>query len=134
MKSRILDSNIVSYLFKRDSRAELYRPHLTDAVLGVSLMTVAELDRWAAEHAWGEARKVRMARHLERFVILPIDRDLCVSWAEVHAGLRRKGRAISDADAWIAAAALIRDVPLVTHNRKHFDAVDGLELISEAPA
>ncbi|MCG8349192.1 MAG: hypothetical protein MI924_15600 [Chloroflexales bacterium] len=43
MSTVLLDTNIVSYLFKRDSRAALYAPHLLDRELAVSLMTVAEL-------------------------------------------------------------------------------------------
>jgi tRNA(fMet)-specific endonuclease VapC len=43
----IVDTDVVSFLFKRDTRAELYRPHLSTRLLVVSFMTVAELDRWA---------------------------------------------------------------------------------------
>lgn len=38
---------------------------------------------------------------------------------------------ISAADAWIAATALLYGVPLVTHNRKDFEGIDGLVVISE---
>jgi predicted nucleic acid-binding protein len=36
------------------------------------------------------------------------------------------------ADAWIAATALIRDIPLITHNGRHYEGVDGLTVICEA--
>lgn len=48
----VVDTDVVSYLFKGDSRAEAYRPHLTGNLLVVSFMTVAELDRWALERDW----------------------------------------------------------------------------------
>jgi hypothetical protein len=32
-------------------------------------MTVAELDRWALERDWGEARRARMEQHLRNFVV-----------------------------------------------------------------
>ena len=38
MSTVLLDTNIVSYLFKRDSRAALYAPHLLDRELAVSMM------------------------------------------------------------------------------------------------
>ena len=44
----LLDTNIVSYIFKRDTRAALYAPLLEGNRLGVSFMTVAELFEWAA--------------------------------------------------------------------------------------
>jgi hypothetical protein len=56
----VVDTDVVSYLFKHDCRAEVYRPHLTGRLLVASFMTVAELDRWALERDWGEARRARM--------------------------------------------------------------------------
>lgn len=46
MSTVLLDTNIVSYLFKQDSRAFLYEPHLLNQELAISLMTVAELLQW----------------------------------------------------------------------------------------
>jgi tRNA(fMet)-specific endonuclease VapC len=43
----VVDTDVVSFLFKRDSRADRYRPYMTGRLLVVSFMTVAELDRWA---------------------------------------------------------------------------------------
>ena len=36
------------------------------------------------------------------------------------------------ADAWIAATALLLNVPLITHNAAHYVGIDGLRVISEA--
>lgn len=133
MSPVVVDTDVVSYLFRRDSRAELYRPHLDSELLVVSFMTVAELDRWALERDRGEPRRRRMEEHLGNFVIYPYDRRICLKWAEVSDGARRRGRPVSVADAWIAATALLHEMPLVTHNREHFSSVDGLRVLSEAP-
>lgn len=128
----VVDTDVMSYLFKRDSRAEAYRPHLIGRLLVVSFMTVAELDRWALERGWGETRRARMERHMSNFVVRPFDRDLCLRWAEVTDGARRKGRPIGVADAWIAATALRHEAPLVTNNNAHYAGVEGLTTISES--
>lgn len=47
-------------------------------------------------------------------------------------GGRRGGRPVAAADAWVAATALYRGVPLVTHNRADFTGVAGLPVISES--
>jgi tRNA(fMet)-specific endonuclease VapC len=39
----IVDTDVVSYLFKGDTRAEAYRQHLRGKTLAISFMTVAEL-------------------------------------------------------------------------------------------
>jgi tRNA(fMet)-specific endonuclease VapC len=54
MTTVLLDTNIVSYLFKRDTRAVLYAPHLLERELAVSMMAVAELFQWAAIRNWGK--------------------------------------------------------------------------------
>jgi tRNA(fMet)-specific endonuclease VapC len=65
----------------------------------------------------GEARRNWLNRYLSPFVILPFDRALCMKWAEVTVAAQARGYRIECADAWIAATALLYDLPLVTHNR-----------------
>ncbi len=43
----------------------------------------------------------------------------------------KKGNPIDTADAWIASVALLFDIPLVTHNRRDFQNVANLTIISE---
>jgi tRNA(fMet)-specific endonuclease VapC len=50
----VLDTDVWSYLFKQDTRAESYRPHLEGHVLCVSFQTVAELYQWAEKANWSE--------------------------------------------------------------------------------
>ena len=132
MAAVVVDTNIVSFQFKRDTRAQLYDPHLIGKQCVLSFMTLAELDRWAVERNWGPARQARLDRHLSRFVIAFADRILCRWWAEACDRARRNGLPISATDAWIAATALAMAVPLVTHNPGDYAGVNGLTIISEA--
>ena len=130
MNAAIVDTDVVSMLFKGDTRALAYRPHLTGRLLGISFMTLAELERWALERAWGHRRKLELAQHLTRYAVLPVSRELCAKWAEVSFAARRKGRPIQTADAWIAASALYYHVLLITNNRSDYSVVDGLLLLT----
>jgi tRNA(fMet)-specific endonuclease VapC len=127
----VVDTDVISYLFRRDTRAERYRPYLVGKVLAVSFMTVAELDRWALQRNWGQARQERMATFLNQFVIVLVDRAQCRTWAVVGDQARRNGRPIQAADAWIAATAIALGVPLVSHNRDDFASVDDLLMLPE---
>ena len=100
--------------------------------LVLSFMTVAELDRWAIQSKWGKARRTWLNRYLEAFVVLPFDRALCTKWAEVTVAAQARGYRIESADAWIAATALLYDLPLVTHNRGDYRGVPRLTIISHA--
>jgi tRNA(fMet)-specific endonuclease VapC len=132
MTAVVIDTNVVSYMFKKDTRAQLYQKHLVGQQWVISFMTAAELDLWALRHRWGAARKAQMEQYLRRFVLHPFDRTLCLKWAEVTDSARGKGRPIQTADAWIAATALLAGVPLVTHNPADYAGVSGLTVLSEA--
>lgn len=126
----VVDTDVVSYIFRSDTRAAAYVPILQGHVLYISLMTLAELDHWALSRNWGPSRMAALERYLRTFVIHPFDRLLCRQWAEAMDGARRKGRPIQTADAWIAATALQLGYPLVTHNPSDYDGVTGLVVLS----
>ncbi len=127
----LLDTNIVSYQFKRDSRVALYEPHLLNQELAIAIMTVAELFQWAATRNWGQARVQQLEELLERYTILPVDLATCRVWAEVRAARRALGEPISPQDAWIAATALRYRLPLVTHNADDYQHLPNLTIITE---
>ncbi|MDQ3179700.1 MAG: PIN domain-containing protein [Acidobacteriota bacterium] len=128
----IVDTDVTSYLLKEDSRAELYRPHLFGLPKMISFMTLAELRRWGTQNNWG-AKRIKKAREfLDDYGIIYADEKLCEIWANIKSDAHKKGRPIETADAWVASVALMFDIPLVTHNRRHFENVKDLEIISEA--
>ena len=93
-------------------------------------MTLAELERWSLERNWGQRRKLELAQHLSRYVVLPVSRELCCKWAEISFAAKKKRRPIQTPDAWITASALYYQVPLITNNRDDYSMVDGLVLLS----
>lgn len=127
----VLDTNIVSFLLKGKPEAQLYRPHLTGRALYIAFMTSAELYRWPLENNWGERRIIEMKSHLRNYAVLPYDDLLAWRWAELMAAFKKIGRGVSFNDSWIAATALRHQMPLVTHNRRHFDGIPGLNIVSE---
>lgn len=128
MKPIVLDTDVVSFLFKADSRAQLYLPHLDNRQWFISFMTEAELEQWALLANWSEKRVEWLRLFLERFAIVPSSHDLVLKWAEAMVAARRNGRRIETADAWIAATALLYDAPLLTHNKADYLGAPGLRL------
>ncbi len=128
----VVDTDVVSFIFKKDTRAALYIPHLSGHILTISFQTLAELELWTRIAAWGTHRTQQLDEHLRRYIIQHSTAALCRRWADVLSGARRTGRPIATADAWHAATALLLDVPLVTHNGAHYMSVNGLTVISES--
>lgn len=133
MNAVLVDTDVVSYIFKCDTRGALYDPHLNGKSQFISFMTVAELEWWATVRNWGAGRRSELENYLHRYTVIDSDRPLCRQWAVVRQQAQQAGRVIAPADAWIAATASLYQVPLVTHNRSHFDWVNGLTVISAAP-
>jgi tRNA(fMet)-specific endonuclease VapC len=129
----VIDTDVVSYLFKGDTRGDLYAPYLEDSLGVLSFMTIAELDFWADARNWGEKKRAELETFLKPYIVIESNRELCRQWAALNYQVQRSGYHIETADAWIAATALLYNVPLVTHNRSHFTHVNGLNLISESP-
>ena len=128
--SAVVDTDVVSFLFKNDSRAQLYLPLLRNRKLLVSLMTEAELEQWILLAKWGAVRVQRFQAFMTGFASVPSSRDLILRWADVMVAARANGRRIESADAWIAATALLYGAALITHNPKDYSGVPRLNVLS----
>ena len=131
MATLLLDTNIVSYIFKGDSRAAVYRPLVNEQSLAVSLITVAELKLWGKQASWGAKRMASLEAYVQKeFNIIGLTWELCDTWAAVRLQAQLVGRPIAQNDAWIAATALQYNLPLVTHNAKDFAPIANLQILT----
>lgn len=65
----------------------------------------------------------------QALTVLPFD-DVSVDTAvTINYTLKKKRKQIDLADLFIAATAIVNNLPLATLNRKHFDRIDTLQLI-----
>ncbi|MBC7933027.1 MAG: PIN domain-containing protein [Rubrivivax sp.] len=127
----VLDTNVVSYIFKRDTRGELYKPHVEGKLQMIAAQTFAEIERLPLENNWGVKRHTELRERLGKFIFVEANKEIALFWAKIQAHAKRIGRPITVGDTWIAATALAYDAPLVTHNRKDFAHVPGLTVLSE---
>ena len=130
----VVDTDVVSFLFKDHSLAPAYQAILAGRPLAVSLITLAEIEYGMEAKNWGTSRRDLMRRFLARFTVLLPDTDSARVWARIKSGCDKQGRPIAFADAWIAAAAVQLNVPLVTHNASDFRAVESLTILTAAAA
>ena len=75
-----IDTDVVSMLFKGDTRGFHFRKHIVGRLLGISFMSLVELERWPLERNWGSVRKAELERHLTHYTVLPVNRELCRKW------------------------------------------------------
>ncbi|WP_027876997.1 type II toxin-antitoxin system VapC family toxin [Meiothermus cerbereus] len=127
----LVDTNIISYAYNEHRLWEVYQPMLEGQQLLVAAQSVAELRFGALFKNWGERKRRRLEVLLSSFVVVHTDDEICTAWARVRSEALTKGRPIGAGDAWIAATARVLDIPLVTHNRRDFDFLENITLISE---
>jgi tRNA(fMet)-specific endonuclease VapC len=99
MRPVVLDTDVVSFLFKHDTRAALYVEHLRDRQILISFMTEAELEQWVLLSKWSAQRIDWLRFYPARFVVVASSSDLSKKWAEVMVSARRQGRRMETADA-----------------------------------
>jgi tRNA(fMet)-specific endonuclease VapC len=137
MDEVLLDTNVFSYFLRRsDTRADLYRHHVQYKTLVVSFVTVGELYYWAERRNWGPPRLEFLEEKMAAAIIVPCDVEVCKTYARIKNGLKTTSgshRLVGDNDLWIAVCAVSRAIPLITHNRRHFEGIPGLTIISEVP-
>jgi predicted nucleic acid-binding protein len=128
----VVDTNVISYIFKKDTRAALYETVLEDKLLVIAAQSLAELELMPLVNNWENKRHAALRSHLKRYVLIEATEAVCLFWAKIQANAIKQGRPISVGDAWIAATALAYQLPLVTHNPRDFKNVQGLRLVSNA--
>jgi tRNA(fMet)-specific endonuclease VapC len=98
--------------------------------LGLSVVSAAEL--W--EGAFFSRDPKRSQETLEGFLsgvdIVGLDEEICKRFGQLRGSMRKRGQTVGDFDLLIAATALRHNLKLLTNNRKHFEAVAGLEIES----
>ncbi|MEM1350471.1 MAG: PIN domain-containing protein [Myxococcota bacterium] len=124
----LVDTDVFSFVFRGDPRANLYEDMLVDRKLALSFMTVAELHQWACTRNWGDARLKSLEDAIGARIIVDSSTNLCREWARVRTTCARAGRPISAQDAWNAAIAMHFKMPLVSHNAKDYEALEELVL------
>ena len=132
MDAVLLDTDVFSYLMKKDTRGDAYQHHVKGKTVAVSFITVGELFHWAEKRKWSVKNRQNLEERLKAVVIVPYDAELCRTYGRLRASLP-PGNSIAGNDLWIAACAVRHGIPLITNNRKHFERIPGLTIISEAP-
>jgi len=128
MSLLVVDTDVVSYIFKDHPLAASFFPLLQGHQLVISFMTRAELRFGARKAGWGPGRWAALEGYIARYGICFPDAAMCDLWADVTLEAAQQGTPIDSQDGWVAATALYLNAPLVTNNSKHFQGVSNLVL------
>jgi len=130
MTTFVLDTNIISYLLRNDSRifAMFHKETASGNLFIVPPVAYYETKRGLL--AANATTQLKLFENLCRN--LAIGSMGVTEWdeaARIYADLRQKGELIEDADIFIAAFCIACDYTLVTCNMKHFSRVNALKWV-----
>jgi predicted nucleic acid-binding protein len=130
----LLDTTVASLLHpkkKGTALREQYETHMKDQTLALSSQSVAELWQWAEANRWGEKARQGLDAFVRRFLVIPYDYELAQVWARVMEQSKNEGRRFEAGDCWIAATAVHRNIPLLSHDRDFANRrIAGLNVIT----
>jgi len=127
MKRYILDTNMVSYLIKKNPNVARHIADVPITSLCVSSITEGELLFGLSKHPNAKLLHRVIREFLLRTDVLPWDSSVAECYGHLRANMERQGKILAPLDMLIAAHALETDSILVT-NDKAFKKVSGLML------
>jgi tRNA(fMet)-specific endonuclease VapC len=96
--------------------------------IGVSTITVSELQYGVAKRKNRRLNKQRVEEFLSPLEILPYDEIAAGIYGDIRLQLEKSGEPIGPLDLLFAAQALSRDLVLITNNEKEFKRVNNLKV------
>ena len=123
----LLDTIMCVSLIRRQSAAILSRlTRLPIEVVGVSSITVAELQYGVQKSGRPQENQQALDQFLIPLAILPFDYDASIVYGRIRVYLEAQGTPIGSLDTLIAAHAVSQGLTLVTSNMGEFERVPDL--------
>jgi tRNA(fMet)-specific endonuclease VapC len=129
MKPTLLDTDILSHLVRRNPLALVQAQQYIEAngALQFSIITYYEvLNGLLYRDARQQMGQFQVLTKLHS--VLPLTKESVDISARIEADLRRRGLGIGATDTLIAGVAIANGLVLATHNTRHFERIEGLEL------
>ena len=98
--------------------------------VGLSIVSLAELYEGEKYSADPQAEAQGLREFLSAVRVVHLDDDICRIFARERARLRAEGNLIGDLDLLIGSTALRHGLTLLSNNRRHFERLRGLNVIS----
>ena len=103
---------------------------LSDEGAGISIISLAELYDGLVGATDPERDEQRLNDFLDSIEVVPLEDAVCRIFAQERYRLRTSGLPIDNLDLFIAATAVHHGLTLLTNNRRHFERVRGLNIVS----
>jgi len=129
VKGYALDSNIISFLIKKNERVKrkFDEEKIKESVISIPPFAYYEVKRGFIA-AKSTARLREFASICTDYPVGKVSDDVIEEAVNIYADLKTRGINIDDMDVFIAAWCIVHEFTLVTNNIKHFSQINKLKL------
>lgn len=125
----LIDTNICIYIMNKRPAGIIRKfKQFTIGDIGVSTITVSELEYGVAKSKNSKLNKQRLEDFLSPLEILPYDEIAANTYGGIRHKLEKRGELIGPLDLLIAAHAVSKNLILITNNEKEFKRVKNLKI------
>ncbi len=98
--------------------------------LGLSIISLAELYQGVFYSSDLKTNELALQSFMRGIPIIGVDDEICRIFARERGRLKAAGKTIGDFDLMIGSTALRHGLTLISNNRRHFERIGGLSIIS----
>jgi tRNA(fMet)-specific endonuclease VapC len=125
MNGYLLDTSTCIFLLRGKRSVEEKLNEIDESICYISEVVLAELIFGAYYSEQTEDNLRQVEKFVSEIKIIPFDETIHI-FAQERAKLWKMGKKIEDFDLLIGCAAKAKNLTIVTHNRKHFEHIEGL--------
>ena len=126
----LLDTDWVIHCLHGVPRVTFRLEQLMPEGVGLGIVSMAELYQGVFFSTDPQGNERALREILAGIDIMPLDDEVCRIFARERGRLRAAGTPIGDFDLLIGSTALSHDLTLLTNNRRHFERLQGLSVLS----
>lgn len=121
-----LDTSILIDFFRKEKKENSLFFRLTQQYRIFTVSVITEYEIFVGSN---QEQQEFWENFFSRIVVLPFDSASSQMAVHIFKDLKAKNKLIEIPDIFIAATAMQNNLPLATTNLKHFDRIEGLDLV-----
>jgi len=123
-----LDTSVLIDFYRKTEKSKSLFFKLTEKYTFFAVSAVTEYELCIGN---SEEQNLFWNDFFSRVIVLPFDTNAVKKAVEIYKHLKRQNNLIDIPDIMIAGTAIQNKMPLATLNRKHFERINNLTIISE---
>ncbi|MFP4547054.1 MAG: type II toxin-antitoxin system VapC family toxin [Fidelibacterota bacterium] len=130
MKKALIDTDILSYFLKGDSKVVQNFGFYLDKFQQLNFSIITYYEIYSGLKYKDSKKLINSFLDFSNYnKIIPLSKKSVEISADIYSELRKTGKPIDDIDLLIAGIAISNDMKLITHNTRHFKRIKNLTVI-----